>query len=96
MNRRKRLTALLLALAMCLSILPANVLAVELGSEGEATEVVEPKDSGEPVEGEPIEVEEAQMTEEEETVQEPEKDESAEYHGGNIRQVWEEFDLEAG
>lgn len=76
MNRRKRLTALLLALAMCLSILPANVLAVELGSEGEATEVVEPKDSGEPVEGEPIEVEEAQMTEEEETVQEPEKDES--------------------
>lgn len=76
MNRRKRLTALLLALAMCLSILPANVLAVELGSEGEATEVVESKDSGEPVEGEPIEVEEAQTTEEEETVQEPEKDES--------------------
>lgn len=53
MNRRKRLTALLLALAMCLSVLPANVLAVELGSEGEAAEVVESKDSGEPVEGEP-------------------------------------------
>ena len=76
MNRRKRLTALLLALAMCLSILPANVLAVELGSEGEATEVVESKDSGEPVEGEPIEAEEPQATEQEETVQEPEKDES--------------------
>lgn len=71
MNRRKRLTALLLALAMCLSILPANVLAVELGSEEEATEAVESKDSGEPVEAE-----EAQTIEEEETVQEPEKDES--------------------
>lgn len=76
MKRGKRLTALLLAFAMCLSILPANVLAAELGSEEEATEVVESKDSGEPVEGEPIEVEEPQATEEEETVQEPEKDES--------------------
>lgn len=76
MKQGKRWIALMLALAMCLSILPANVLAVELGSEGEATEVVESKDSGEPVEGEPIEVEEAQTTEEEETVQEPEKDES--------------------
>ena len=76
MNRRKRLTALMLALAMCLSVLPANVLAAELGSEEETTEVVESKDSGEPVEGEPVEVEEAQTTEEEETVQEPEKDES--------------------
>lgn len=77
MNRRKRLTALLLALAMCLSVLPANVLAVELGSEGEAAEVVESKDSGEPVEGEPVEAEEAQTTEPTET-EEPQVDEPTE------------------
>ena len=34
MNRRKRLTALMLALAMCLSVLPASVLATELGGDG--------------------------------------------------------------
>lgn len=52
MNRRKRLTALMLALAMCLSVLPANVLATELGGEAEAAEVAAPEDSSEATEAE--------------------------------------------
>ena len=52
MNRRKRLTALMLALAMCLSVLPASVLATELGSEAETTEVAAPEDSSEATEAE--------------------------------------------
>lgn len=52
MNRRKRLTALMLALAMCLSVLPASVLATELGSEAEAVEVAAPEDTSEAAEAE--------------------------------------------
>lgn len=52
MNRRKRLTALMLALAMCLSVLPASVLATELGGEAEAVGVAAPEDTSEAAEAE--------------------------------------------
>ena len=42
----------MLALAMCLSVLPASVLATELGSEAETTEVAAPEDSSEATEAE--------------------------------------------
>ena len=42
MKQGKRWIALMLALAMCLSVLPANVLATELGSEAETAEVAAP------------------------------------------------------
>ena len=58
MKQGKRWIALMLALAMCLSVLPANVLATELGSEAETTEVAAPEDTSETVEAE-----EPQMTE---------------------------------
>lgn len=69
MNRRKRLTALMLALAMCLSVLPANVLATELGGEAEAAEAAAPEDTSETVEAE-----EPQATETEEPDEEPVED----------------------
>ena len=59
----------MLALAMCLSVLPANVLATELGSETEAAESVAPEDTSEVVE-----VEEPQATETEEPDEEPVED----------------------
>lgn len=52
MKQGKRWIALMLALAMCLSVLPANVLATELGSEAETTEVAAPEDSSEATEAE--------------------------------------------
>lgn len=58
MKQGKRWIALMLALAMCLSVLPANVLATELGSEAEAAEVAAPEDTSEAAE-----VEEPQATE---------------------------------
>lgn len=59
----------MLALAMCLSVLPANVLATELGSEAEVTEVAAPEDSSEAAE-----VEEPQVTETGEPDEEPVED----------------------
>ena len=52
MRKGKRWIALMLALAMCLSVLPASVLATELGSEAETTEVAAPEDSSEATEAE--------------------------------------------
>ena len=52
MKQGKRWIALMLALAMCLSVLPASVLATELGSEAETTEVAAPEDSSEATEAE--------------------------------------------
>ena len=69
MNRRKRLTALMLALAMCLSVLPASVLATELGGEAEAAEVAAPEDTSEATEAE-----EPQVTETEDPDEEPVED----------------------
>ena len=69
MRKGKRLTALLLALAMCLSVLPASVLATELGSEAETTEVAAPEDSSEATEAE-----EPQAAETEEPDEEPVED----------------------
>ena len=59
----------MLALAMCLSVLPASVLATELGSEAEAAEVAAPEDTSEAAE-----VEEPQATETEEPDEEPVED----------------------
>lgn len=69
MRKGKRLTALLLALVMCLSVLPANVLATELGSEAETAEVAAPEDTSEAAE-----VEEPQATEIEEPDEAPVED----------------------
>ena len=69
MKQGKRWTALMLVLTMCLSVLPANVLATELGSEAEVTEVAAPEDSSEAAE-----VEEPQVTETEEPDEEPVED----------------------
>lgn len=69
MKQGKRWIALMLALAMCLSVLPANVLATELGSEAETTEVAAPEDTSETVEAE-----EPQMTETGEPDEEPVED----------------------
>lgn len=69
MNRRKRLTALMLALAMCLSVLPASVLATELGGEAETAEAAAPEDTSEAAE-----VEEPQAAETEEPDEEPVED----------------------
>ena len=69
MKQGKRWIALMLALAMCLSVLPASVLATELGSEAETTEVAAPEDTSEAAE-----VEEPQATETGEPVQEPVED----------------------
>lgn len=69
MNRRKRLTALMLALAMCLSVLPASVLATELGSEAETAEAAAPEDTSEAAE-----VEEPQAAETEEPDEAPVED----------------------
>ena len=52
MKQGKRWIALMLALAMCLSVLPANVLATELGGEAEAVEVAAPEDTSEAAEAE--------------------------------------------
>ena len=52
MKQGKRWIALMLALAMCLSVLPANVLATELGGEAEAAEVAAPEDTSEAAEAE--------------------------------------------
>ena len=65
MNRRKRLTALMLALAMCLSVLPASVLATELGSEAEAVEVAAPEDTSEAAEAEEPQAAETEEPDEE-------------------------------
>lgn len=69
MKQGKRWIALMLALAMCLSVLPASVLATELGSEAEVTEVAAPEDSSEAAE-----VEEPQAAETEEPDEEPVED----------------------
>lgn len=69
MKQGKRWIALMLALAMCLSVLPANVLATELGSEAEAVEVAAPEDTSEAAE-----VEEPQATETGEQDEEPVED----------------------
>lgn len=69
MKQGKRWIALMLALAMCLSVLPANVLATELGSEAETTEVAAPEDSSEATEAE-----EPQAAETEEPDEEPVED----------------------
>ena len=69
MKQGKRWIALMLALAMCLSVLPANVLATELGGEAEAVEVAAPEDTSEAAEAE-----EPQATETGEPVQEPVED----------------------
>lgn len=69
MRKEKRLTALLLALVMCLSVLPANVLATELGSEAETAEVAAPEGTGEAAE-----VEEPQAAETEEPDEESVED----------------------
>ena len=69
MKQGKRWIALMLALAMCLSVLPASVLATELGSEAEAAEVAAPEDTSEAAE-----VEEPQATETEEPDEEPVED----------------------
>lgn len=66
MKQGKRWIALMLALAMCLSVLPANVLATELGGEAEAAEVAAPEDTSEAAE-----VEEPQATETEEPDEAP-------------------------
>lgn len=69
MRKGKRLTALLLALVLCLSVLPANVLATELGSEAETAEVAAPEGTGEVTE-----TEEPQVAETEEPDEEPMED----------------------
>ena len=69
MKQGKRWIALMLALAMCLSVLPASVLATELGSEAETTEVAAPEDSSEATEAE-----EPQVTETEDPDEEPVED----------------------
>jgi len=69
MKQGKRWIALMLALAMCLSVLPANVLATELGSEAEAAEVAAPEDTSEAAEAE-----EPQAAETEEPDEEPVED----------------------
>ena len=69
MKQGKRWIALMLALAMCLSVLPANVLATELGGEAEAAEVAAPEDSSEAAE-----VEEPQAAETEEPDEAPVED----------------------
>ena len=69
MRKGKRLTALLLALVLCLSVLPANVLATELGSEAETAEVAAPEGTGEVTE-----TEEPQVAETEEPDEEPVED----------------------
>ena len=69
MRNGKRWIALMLALAMCLSVLPANVLATELGSEAETAEVAAPEDTSEATE-----VEEPQVAETEEPDEEPVED----------------------
>ena len=69
MKQGKRWIALMLALAMCLSVLPANVLATELGSEAETAEVAAPEDTSEAAEAE-----EPQATENEEPDEEPVED----------------------
>ena len=69
MKQGKRWIALMLALAMCLSVLPANVLATELGSEAETAEVAAPEGTGEVTE-----TEEPQVAETEEPDEEPMED----------------------
>lgn len=69
MKQGKRWIALMLALAMCLSVLPANVLATELGSEAEAAEAAAPEDTSEATEAE-----EPQVTETGEPDEEPVED----------------------
>lgn len=69
MKQGKRWIALMLALAMCLSVLPASVLATELGGEAEAAEVAAPEDTSEAAE-----VEEPQATETGEQDEEPVED----------------------
>ena len=69
MKQGKRWIALMLVLAMCLSVLPANVLATELGSEAETAEVVAPEDTSEAAEAE-----EPQVAETEEPDEEPVED----------------------
>lgn len=69
MKQGKRWIALMLALAMCLSVLPANVLATELGSEVETAEVVAPENTSEATEAE-----EPQAAETEEPDEEPVED----------------------
>lgn len=69
MKQGKRWIALMLALAMCLSVLPANVLATELGGEAEAAEAAAPEDTSETVEAE-----EPQVTETGEPDEEPVED----------------------
>lgn len=69
MKQGKRWIALMLALAMCLSVLPANVLATELGGEAEAAEVAAPEDTSEAAEAE-----EPQAAETEEPDEEPVED----------------------
>lgn len=69
MKQGKRWIALMLVLAMCLSVLPASVLATELGSEAETTEVAAPEDSSEATEAE-----EPQVTETGEPDEEPVED----------------------
>lgn len=69
MKQGKRWIALMLALAMCLSVLPANVLATELGSETETAENAAQEDTSEDTEAE-----EPQVTETGEPDEEPVED----------------------
>ena len=69
MKQGKRWIALMLALAMCLSVLPASVLATELGSEAETAEAAAPEDTSEAAE-----VEEPQAAETEEPDEESVED----------------------
>ena len=69
MKQGKRWIALMLALAMCLSVLPANVLATELGGEAETAEAAAPEDTSEAAE-----VEEPQAAETEEPDEAPVED----------------------
>lgn len=65
MKQGKRWIALMLVLAMCLSVLPASVLATELGSEAETTEVAAPEDSSEATEAEEPQAAETEEPDEE-------------------------------
>ena len=69
MKQGKRWIALMLVLAMCLSVLPASVLATELGGEAETAEAAAPEDTSEAAEAE-----EPQAAETEEPDEEPVED----------------------